>query len=107
MNASQFEKNLESSHSSDEDTGRSYYEKKTTKSSKWSFIDEKLVAKLDALGLSDYQAVRVICDVAQALGHSLDDLYISRSTIRRLRKKYRKKAALKIKNTFSVIFKNR
>lgn len=66
------------------------------------FIDGQLVTKLDALGLSDRQSVRVISDVAQALGHSLNSLAVSRTTIRRARKKYRIENGIKIKDTFTV-----
>lgn len=95
----------ESSFSSDENTGKDFVEKKRTKSNKKRFIDGRLVTTLDAEGLSDYQSDRVISEVAPALGHSLNDLYISRSTISRARKKYRKQNAEKIKDIFSVIIK--
>lgn len=80
-------------------------ERKRRKTPKKRFIDGQLVTKLDALGLSSYQSVRVISEVAQALGHLLDDLVVSRRTIERVRSENRKKIAAKIKSDFSVILK--
>lgn len=79
------------------------------KPKKRRFIDGTLVSKLDAIGLTDRQAVHVISEVAQALGHNLDELVISRTTIQRARKRNRKIVAEKLKNSFSVnyiVYKN-
>lgn len=72
------------------DADKSYRERKRVKRNRKRFIDGKLVSILDAMGLTDRQSVRVICAVAQALGHSLDDLVVSRRTIERARKRNRK-----------------
>lgn len=88
-----------------EERSDAHQEKKIKVTKKKHFIDGDLVTKLDALGLSDYQAVRVISAVAQALGFSIDDLVLSRSTIRRVRKENREKVAKQIKETFTVNFK--
>lgn len=85
-----------------DDKSEEYVEKKRRKTKKVHILDGDLVTKLDALGLSDYQAVRVISEVCQALGQSLDDIVLSYSTIRRARKENRMKNAEKIKNNFSV-----
>lgn len=73
------------------------------KLNKQHFINGTLVTKLDAMGLTDRQSVRVISEVAQALGHSLNDLVISRSTIQKARKKNREENATKIKDALTVI----
>lgn len=67
------------------------------------FIDDHLVSTLDLTGLSSRQGVRVIAAVAQALGHPLNTLSISRRTIDRIRKQNRTKSMEKIKGEFSVI----
>lgn len=85
-----------------DDKSEEYVERKRRKTKKIHILDGDLVTKLDALGLSDYQAVRVISEVCQALGQSLDDIVLSYSTIRRARKESRLKNAEKIKSNFSV-----
>lgn len=89
------------SHLSDDKEYRAQIEGE--KLNKQHFINGALVTKLDAMGLTDRQSVRVISEVAQALGHSLNDLVISRTTIQRARKKNREENATKIKDDFSVI----
>lgn len=79
-----------------------YVGRKRRTSPKTNFLDGNLITKLDAVGLSDYQSVRVIAEVAQALGHSLGDLVLSRRTIQRARAENRRKIAEQIKDTFSV-----
>lgn len=61
-----------------------------------------MVSTLDAVAISDRQAVRIISAVVQALGFKLKDLVISRSTIQRIRTKNREKQAKIIKETFKV-----
>lgn len=50
--------------------------------------------------------MRVMSAVAKALGHPLDDLYISYPTIRRARLKNRKEVSIRIKDTFKVSQEN-
>lgn len=69
---------------------------------KWDFINGELVDTLDGIGLSDVKSIMVIKAVALALGHNLNDLIISRSTIRRARMKNRKETAERIKDNFTV-----
>lgn len=69
---------------------------------KIDFIDERVVAALDACGISDPKAMHIISAVAIALGFDLNDLIISRSTLSRHRKKERKDLAAKIKDNFKV-----
>lgn len=51
---------------------------------KIDFIDERVVAALDACGISDPKAMHIISAVAIALGFDLNDLIISRSTLSRI-----------------------
>lgn len=57
---------------------------------------------IDAIGISDRQAVRLLTAAAQALGHRLDDLVISRNTIWRIRKENRKNIGEALKQNFEV-----
>lgn len=82
------------SHTSSDKAYRAQLERE--KSNKQRFINGTLVTKLDAMGLTDRQSVRVISEVAQALGHSLHNLVISRSTIQNARKKNREENATRI-----------
>lgn len=68
------------------------------------FINSHLVSTLDATGVSDRQAVRIISAVVQALEYKLNDLVISRSTIRRIRIANREKIAQNMKKSFEVNF---
>lgn len=52
---------------------------------KVDFITKHVVSTIDATGLSDYQAARILTAVAQGLGHSLEDLNVSRTTNQRRR----------------------
>lgn len=63
------------------------------------------MSTLDAMGISDRQAVRIISAVVQALGFKLIDLVISRSTIQRLRIVNRESTAQIVKENFEVNFK--
>lgn len=75
---------------------------KRTKKKKNRFINEHVVTTLDGIGLTDRQAVRIISAVAQALGFDLDELVISRQTIRRIRIKNRETIAKRVKEQFKV-----
>lgn len=75
------------------------------KKKKRRFINEHLVDTLDGTGVSDRQGVRIITAVVQALDFKLDELVISRSTLRRKRIENREKTAQTIKNTFKVNLK--
>lgn len=61
------------------------------KEKKVHFIDDRLVAALDACKISDPQAMHIVTSVAVALGHDPKDLVLSRSTIQRCRSEYRKR----------------
>lgn len=90
------------SESDSEDISEFSMDAGPSKSTKLNFINERVVAALDAAKLSDYKAIHIISAVAEALGHSLNDLVISRSTIYNIRKYMRKQTAAKIKNDFKV-----
>lgn len=72
------------------------------KKRKVDFINERIVAALDAAKVSDYRATHIISAIAEALGHNINDLNISRSTLNTHRKKNRKTTANRIKENFSV-----
>lgn len=76
-----------------------YYEREKKKV---KFIDNHVVSTIDAIGLSDPKAARLLTAVAQALGYDLDDVTVSRSTIRRRRGENRKLIAKAIKKGFKV-----
>lgn len=75
---------------------------KYTAKPKIRFIDTHLLTTLDALALTDRQAVRLISSVAEALKFNLEDLVLSRSSIRRARMKNRKSIADRVKHDFEV-----
>lgn len=82
------------------ETSDKYLDSEKTKR---KFIDNRIVAALDALKLSDYQAMHIIAAVAISLGHDLSELVLSRASIQRARQKYRKASATKIRSDFQVI----
>lgn len=93
----------ESDDKSEYEQSRHYVRKEPANTKKKKqFITGDLVSKFDGLGMSDYQAVRITGAIAKALGHNVDDLAFSRSTIYRARGKNRKETADRIKNTFKV-----
>lgn len=100
LNRSSRESEESEDKSKSEDKFEPYYMKKPKK----RFIDQRLVAALDARSISDNDAVHIISAVAQALGHSLSDLVISRSTIKRIRNDNRFKTSVAVKANFEVCF---
>lgn len=69
---------------------------------KRSFLNDHISSTLDGIGLTDRQAMRIISAVMQSVGFRLEELVLSRTTIRRKRIEYREKAATAIKNQFKV-----
>lgn len=68
-----------------------------------NFITPKLVATLDKCKVSDRDAVRILIGTAEALGHDLSQLAISKSTIRNCRKQIRSETAINLKEKFQNI----
>ncbi|XP_076283045.1 uncharacterized protein LOC143210244 isoform X1 [Lasioglossum baleicum] len=64
-------------------------------------ITLKLMSTLDACKVSDRDAARIIVAISQALGHDINDLTISRSSIRRYRTELRKKHSQMLRAAFS------
>ncbi|XP_076298485.1 uncharacterized protein LOC143217788 [Lasioglossum baleicum] len=64
-------------------------------------ITLKLMSTLDACKVSDCDAARIIVAISQALGHDINDLTISRSSIRRYRTELRKKHSQMLRAAFS------
>lgn len=69
---------------------------------KLDFINENIVTTCDGVGLTSWQAIKIISAVAQGLGHDLNKLKISHSTLYRRRKKSRKQIAKRIKDRFKA-----
>lgn len=72
------------------------------KKRKVDFINERIVAALDAAKVSDNKAMHIISAIAEALGRDINDLNVSRTTLNAHRKKIRKATANRIKENFSV-----
>lgn len=64
-------------------------------------ITPEVSAALDRVKVTDRGATYIAASIAQSLGHNLDDVSVSRSTIRRARCTSRKAAALKQKEQFA------
>lgn len=75
--------------------------KRTTHKQRKQFITPRLVAALDNAGLSDAKAIHVIIATVIALGHTIEDLVISRSSIRSARTDYRFEEAENIRAEFA------
>lgn len=91
--------NDDDSQNSDDPNYEEYFvrEKK-----KVEFIDNHVVSTIDAIGISDYKAARILTAVAQALGYELDDVTVSRTTIQRRRAENRTFIAEDIKKGYKV-----
>lgn len=76
----------------------------TEKDPQYRLLNSHVVETIDAIGISDRQAMRLLSAAAQALGHKLEDLVISASTIRRVRAENRKKSHEAMKLNFEVFF---
>lgn len=93
--------NLSSDYDNDKmDADYKKYYKREKK--KVEFITGHVVATIDAVGLSDTPAARILTSVAQALGHDLQDLNVSRTTIQRRRAENRKLIAETIIKGYKV-----
>lgn len=62
----------------------------------------KMLGNDGQLFTSDYKAMHIIAAVVKALGHSLDNLNVSRTMLSNHRKKNRKTIANEIKDKFSA-----
>lgn len=76
-----------------------YYEREKKKV---NFITNHVVSTLDAVGISDYNATRILTAVAQGLGYQLEDLNVSRTTIQRRRAENRQYTSETIKKGYKV-----
>lgn len=65
-----------------------------------NIITIKLAAALDRCKMSDRDAVHILIATTEALGHSVGDYAINRTSIRNFRTKIRKERAIEIKNHF-------
>lgn len=67
------------------------------------FLSPAVVSSLDRVNISDHRALFVVGTVAAALGHPIEELSLSRSTIRRTRLVTRELVAMTNKASFSPI----
>lgn len=66
-------------------------------------LNKDVVATLDRVNVSDRQAMFLVGSVAQALGTNVEDISLSRSTIRRKRNEIRKSIVESDKSSFSPL----
>lgn len=69
-----------------------------------NFIDTRLLSALDACGLSDRDAARIITATAAALGHKVSNLIVNKTTINDLRSKNRNVIHAIVTERLEVIF---
>lgn len=100
-----WEAESETSNSNSEEMSESDsdYEATVEHGKKKKFINERIAGALDRCRVSSRNAVFIITAVVIALGHIVENLVISRNTIERKRKKYRKATAQRIGAEIRVI----
>ncbi|KAK6185944.1 hypothetical protein SNE40_008071 [Patella caerulea] len=95
-----------SSSSADESTGGEGVTGAKTppppKRGRMTVVTPTLSAALDRTKMSDRKAMMVVTATAQSLGHNVEDMALNRSSIRRLRQKYRTIGAENLKEAFSA-----
>lgn len=95
----------------DDDTKKSidpdYENDHLNEARKVEFINNHVVSTIDAIGLSDYKAARILTAVAQALGHNLNDIVVSRNTIQRRRAENRETITDSLKKDYKVNWQKR
>lgn len=69
---------------------------------KGEFINERIVSVLDKCKISDRDAVHVLIAVAEGLGHNVNDLIINRTSLRRMRSKYREAVVGKLRENYRL-----
>lgn len=74
----------------------------STSRGKTEFINERVAAALDKCKISDRDAIHVIIAVVEALGLDTNELIINRSSLRRMRQKYRETTAAKLKENYKL-----
>lgn len=70
---------------------------------KKKFIDDRMLACMDAGNISTPLAIHFISATAKALGHNIEDLVLNSTTLRRQRKEYRQRHGKEIIENFKVI----
>lgn len=73
------------------------------KRGKKSFIDDRMLACMDAGNMSNPFAVHFISATAKALGHNIEDLVINCTSLRKQRKEYRRRHGTEIMENFKVL----
>lgn len=65
-----------------------------------SLLSKDVTSALDRSKVTDHQAVNLLADAAHSLGHNVDDVTVSRSSIQRARFSNRLKTAADVKTSF-------
>lgn len=73
---------------------------------KTKFIDDRMLACMDAGSMSSPFAIHFISATAKALGHDLKDLVLNCTSLRKQRKEYRRRQFKQIMESFEVIKNN-
>lgn len=73
---------------------------------KTKFIDDRMLACMDAGSMSSPFAIHFISATAKALGHDLKDLVLNCTSLRKQRKEYRRRQCKQIMESFEVIKNN-
>lgn len=74
------------------------------KRGKKNFIDDRMLACMDAGNMSSPLAIHFISATAKALGHNIEDLVLNCTSLREQRKKYRRRHGKEIIENFKVHF---
>lgn len=74
------------------------------KRGKKNFIDDRMLACMDAGNMSSPLAIHFISATAKALGHNIEDLVLNCTSLREQRKKYRRRHGKEIIENFKVNF---
>lgn len=65
-------------------------------------LTPRLLDCLDKMQITDRNAMHLITAVADALGHKIENIVLSRGTIQRSRKRHRESASTSIRDNFEV-----
>lgn len=69
---------------------------------KVNFINKRITSALDKCKTTDRNAIHLLVAVAEALGHSANDLIINRSTLRKMRQNNREEVAANVKQNYRL-----
>lgn len=75
--------------------------KSTNRKNRKDFINSRICGALDNAKVSDGMAVHILIAVAEALGHRIEELSVSKTTLNRKRRMNRYQQAEEIRNDFA------